>query len=69
MFTRNSEGRDSLALVHVYGRVGERFLGALAATGSNLRQATVEDVQAALEAMRGNEDGSRRPRAKSRSAS
>src|SRR5215470_13324994 len=30
----------------------------MVAAGSNLRQATVEDVQAALEAMRSKEDGS-----------
>jgi site-specific recombinase XerD len=44
--------------VRVYQRVGERFLGALASAGSDLRRATVEDVQAALEAMRSKEDGS-----------
>ena len=44
--------------IRVYQRVGERFLGALAAAGSGLRKATVEDVQAALAAMRTKEDGS-----------
>jgi len=44
--------------IRVYSRVGERFLGALATAGSNLHQATVEDVQTALEAMRKKEDGS-----------
>jgi site-specific recombinase XerD len=44
--------------IRVYKRVGERFLGALAAAGSDLRRATVEDVQAALQAMRSKEDGS-----------
>jgi site-specific recombinase XerC len=44
--------------IRVYKRVGERFLGALAAAGSDLRKATVEDVQAALQAMRSKEDGS-----------
>ena len=44
--------------VRVYQRVGERFLGVLAAAGSGLRKATVEDVQAALAAMRTKEDGS-----------
>jgi site-specific recombinase XerD len=44
--------------VRAYRRVGERFLGALAAVGAGLRAATVEDVQAALEAMRAKEDGS-----------
>lgn len=45
--------RDGSAhTVRVYRRVGERFLGELAAAGSGLRKTTVEDVQAALEAMR-----------------
>jgi site-specific recombinase XerD len=44
--------------VRVYQRVGERFLGGLATAGSSWRQANVEDVQAALEAMRSKEDGS-----------
>ena len=44
--------------VRVYARVGERFLAALAVAGVDLRKATVEDVQAALEAMRTKEDGS-----------
>src|SRR5262245_62825433 len=44
--------------VRVYQRVGERFLGALAAAGSGLRKATVEDVQTALQAMRSKADGS-----------
>jgi hypothetical protein len=42
--------------IRVYKRVGDRLLSALAASGSNLRQATVEDVQAALEALRTKED-------------
>jgi hypothetical protein len=33
--------------IRLYRRVVERFLGALAAAGGNLRQATVKDVQAA----------------------
>jgi integrase/recombinase XerD len=44
--------------IRVYKRVGERFLGALAAAGGDLRRATVEDVQGALQAMRSKEDGS-----------
>jgi site-specific recombinase XerD len=44
--------------IRVYRRVGERFIGALQAAGAGLRAATVEDVQAALEAMRAKEDGS-----------
>ena len=41
-----------------YRRVGARFLEALHAAGADLRRATVEDVQSALEAMRSKEDGS-----------
>jgi site-specific recombinase XerD len=44
--------------VRVYSRVGARFLDALASSGSDLRKATVEDVQVALEAMRTKENGS-----------
>ena len=44
--------------IRVYRRVGERFLGALSTNGASLRWATVEDVQAALEAMRSKDDGS-----------
>src|SRR5262245_34702086 len=48
----------SLHTVRVYRRVGERFLGELAAASASLRKATVEDVQAALEAMRVKGGGS-----------
>ncbi len=41
-----------------YERIGRRFLEALAAGRSNLKRATVEDVQTALEAMRSKADGS-----------
>jgi integrase/recombinase XerD len=44
--------------IRVYKRVGERFLRALATAGSDLRRATVEDVQGALQAMRSKQDGS-----------
>jgi integrase/recombinase XerD len=44
--------------VRAYSRVGERFIAALAAVGADLRKATVEDVQTALEAMRSKADGS-----------
>jgi integrase len=44
--------------IRVYARVGERFLAALAVAGVDLRKARVEDVQAALEAMRTKDDGS-----------
>ena len=40
-----------------YQRVGARFLEALHDAGGDLRRATVEDVQAALEAMRSKADG------------
>ena len=41
-----------------YERIGHRFVEALAVAGSNLKRATVEDVQTALEAMRTKADGS-----------
>jgi integrase/recombinase XerD len=44
--------------VRVYKRVGDRFLAALADIGTGLRRATVENVQAALDAMRSKADGS-----------
>jgi hypothetical protein len=40
-----------------YQRVGACFLDALHAAGADLRRARVEDVQAALEAMRSKADG------------
>jgi integrase/recombinase XerD len=43
--------------VRLYERIGGRFLEALAAAGGGLRAATVEYVQAALEAMRVRDDG------------
>ena len=51
--------------VRAYRRVGERFIAALAAAGADLRKATVEDVQTALEAMRSKADGSRSGRRRS----
>src|SRR6516225_3029340 len=44
--------------VRAYSRVGERFIAALAAAGADLRKASVENVQTALEAMRTKADGS-----------
>ena len=41
-----------------YERIGSRFVKALAAAGTDLRRATVDDVQTALEAMRIKGDGS-----------
>jgi integrase/recombinase XerD len=43
--------------IRAYQRVGARFIAALAAAGADLRKATVEDVQSALEAMRSKADG------------
>ena len=40
-----------------YERIGRRFVEALRAGGRSLKRATVEDVQAALEAMRNKADG------------
>lgn len=44
--------------VRAYRRVGQRFLAALVAAGVDLRSATVEDVQTALEALRAKPGGS-----------
>ena len=44
--------------VRVYQRVGDCFLKALHAVRSDLRRATAEDVEAALEAMCSKDDGS-----------
>jgi hypothetical protein len=54
---QKSHQDGSVHTVRVY-QLGERFLDAIAAAGSGLRKATVEDVQAALAAMRTKEDGS-----------
>jgi hypothetical protein len=48
----NSHADASPHTVRVHQRVGGRFIAVLAAGGSDLRKATVEDVQAALEGMR-----------------
>jgi integrase/recombinase XerD len=44
--------------LRAYQRIGHRFVDALAAAGTHLKSATVEDVQTALEAMRTKADGS-----------
>jgi site-specific recombinase XerD len=41
-----------------YQRIGRRFVEALVRSGSDLRRATIDDVQAALEVMRMKQDGS-----------
>ena len=41
-----------------YRRIGGRFVDALAAASTNLRRATIDDVQSALESMRLRQDGS-----------
>ena len=41
-----------------YERIGHRFVTALAAGGTSLKRASIEDVQTALEAMRTKADGS-----------
>jgi integrase/recombinase XerD len=53
-----SHSDGSSHTVRAYARVGERFVAALAAGGGDLRRATVEDVQTALEGMRTKADGS-----------
>lgn len=40
-----------------YERIGRRFAAAIAKAGTDLRRATIDDVQTALEAMRVTEDG------------
>ena len=40
-----------------YVRIGRRFLDVLAASGADLRRHTIDDVHAALEAMRTRADG------------
>ncbi len=40
-----------------YSRIGGRFVDALAAASSNLRRATIDDVQSGLESMRLRQDG------------
>jgi integrase/recombinase XerD len=46
----------SPATRRLYKMVGERFIDALAAAGTDLRRAMIEDVQAAVEAMRTKAD-------------
>ena len=53
-----SHADGSRHTLRAYERIGRRFVEALAAAGSNLKRATVEDVQNALEAMRMKADGS-----------
>ena len=53
-----SHADGSRHTLRAYGRIGRRFVEALAAAGSNLKRASVEDVQNALEAMRTKGDGS-----------
>ena len=43
--------------VRAYGRIGRRFLDALKVAGVDLRRATLDDVQAALETIRTKLDG------------
>ena len=52
-----SHSDGSRHTLRAYERIGRRFVEALAAAGSNLRRATVEDVQTALEALRAKADG------------
>ena len=53
-----SHADGSRHTLRAYERIGRRFVEALAAGGTSLKRATVEDVQAALEAMRSKADGS-----------
>ena len=53
-----SHADGSRHTLRAYQRIGRQFLEALAAGGTDLRHATVDDVQTALEAMRARADGS-----------
>jgi site-specific recombinase XerD len=53
-----SHADGSKHTVRAYERIGRRFVAAIEAAGADLRQATIDDVQTALEAMRVKEDGS-----------
>lgn len=53
-----SHAGGSRHTLRAYERIGRRFVAAIENSGANLRQATIDDVQTALEAMRAKEDGS-----------
>ena len=53
-----SHADGSRHTLRAYERIGRRFVEALGAAGTNLKRATVEDVQNELEAMRTKGDGS-----------
>src|SRR5690242_16700820 len=44
--------------IRAYGRIGRRFISAIERGGVDLRHATIDHVQTALEGMRIKEDGS-----------
>ncbi len=53
-----SHADSSRHTLRAYERIGRRFVEGLADVGTSLKQANVEDVQSALEAMRTKADGS-----------
>jgi integrase/recombinase XerD len=52
-----SHADSSHHTLRAYERIGHRFIAAMEAAGSGLRQATIDDVQSALEVMRVKIDG------------
>jgi len=52
-----SHAGGSRHTTRAYERIGRRFVAAIEAAGSNLRRATIDDVQSALEVMRITEKG------------
>lgn len=53
-----SHADGSRHTLRAYERIGQCFVAAIEAVGTNLRRATIDDVQSALEAMRVKKDGS-----------
>lgn len=53
-----SHADGSRHTLRAYERIGHRFIGVIATAGADLRRATIDDVQTALEAMRVKSDGS-----------
>ncbi|MFT3730798.1 MAG: tyrosine-type recombinase/integrase [Hyphomicrobium sp.] len=53
-----SHADGSRHTLRAYERIGQRFIAAIDTAGTDLRHATIDDVQSALEAIRVKEDGS-----------
>ncbi len=54
---RRTHADGSRHTLRAYERIGHRFISAIEAAGTDLRQATIDEVQTALEAMRVKVDG------------